>query len=1222
MPARLTSLELNGYKTFAARTVFAFADTVTAIVGPNGSGKSNIADSIRWVLGEQSYSLLRGKKTEDMIFSGSELRPRAGMASATITFDNSDGWLPIDFSEVAITRRAYRDGENEYLLNGQRVRLKDVSELLSQSGLAERTYTIIGQGLVDAALALKAEERRRLFEEAAGIGLHRSRREEALRRLDTTRRNLERVQDILTELQPRLRSLERQAKKAQDYDQLKADLQVALREWYAYHWHQSQKDLALAREVSRQREADLERAREEQSASAEVVNSAREIIQSLRAQLSSWHRQLSKLHSQRESIVRDLAVTDERTRSLHEQIQVVQDELARLQEEKGYNLTRLEKAVEEVQRRKSELLEARSEAEAARKVLSARQAERREVEKNLQESRQALSKLTARRAHLGAMLSEKQSQLERQAASIASLEEAIAAAERELKAAEARLGAASERVQSAGSQRKKAEEALQAHNQHAALLEEERRQAQEKRSKLGADTARLKAQLEVLESAEEALAGYGSGAKFLIAEARKNRLQGIRGVLSGQLEVPAELETAVAAALGEYLDVVLFDQEERLSKALDQLERNPSRAAMVSLDSVYPGISTKQHGNGSDKVRNLVSTPGDTPGEVYGLAADLVRTSAELRPVVDLLLGRAWIVCDRRVAWQVIAMLRSQGDDIPSDLRVVTLRGEVFTPGGAVIAGQEGKPGTLSRPRQRKEIKKNLESTEQEYRRIDEVVRALEKQASELKQESERLAATLREARKEEDRSRSAHREADLAAEKARRQLQFQRDQVGRLRAEKNQLLKDLDDIRQELGEIEKRIGTAREQVRQKSAAFAELSLEEHQSRVSHWEARASMADRAAAEALSRKKEGEQAIERAEQTRLALENRLHEYRQGVVELEKDRERLRATEAQANREIEELRRSIDPSEKELEAREKELAGLLERENDTRQALSTAEHFNAQAKINLARRQEALDNLRHRIEDDFGLVAFEYNPEISGQATLPLEGMVEQLPVILELNPAVEETIKRQRALLRRMGPVNPEAKAEYAEVKERFDFLTGQVADLNKAEADIKEVIAELDMLMQKEFRRTFDAVAAEFKTIFTRLFGGGSARLVLTDPDDLTNTGIDIEARLPGRRTQGLSLLSGGERSLTATSLVFALLKVSPTPFCLLDEVDAMLDESNVARFRDLLRELSQNTQFVIVTHNRNTVQAADIIYGVTMGADSSSQVLSLKLDQVKEVID
>jgi chromosome segregation protein len=267
------------------------------------------------------------------------------------------------------------------------------------------------------------------------------------------------------------------------------------------------------------------------------------------------------------------------------------------------------------------------------------------------------------------------------------------------------------------------------------------------------------------------------------------------------------------------------------------------------------------------------------------------------------------------------------------------------------------------------------------------------------------------------------------------------------------------------------------------------------------------------------------------------------------------------------------------------------------------------------------QERLETMRERIEDDFGLVEFEYAEDVSGPTPLPLGEMVEQLPMVAELPDGLDETIKRQRAQLRRMGAINPEAQTEYQEVKERFEFMTAQVADLHQAEADIKDVIAELDLLMEREFRRTFEAVATEFRQIFTRLFGGGSARLVLTDPDDLTETGIDIEARLPGRRTQGLSLLSGGERSLTATALVFSLLKVSPTPFCVLDEVDAMLDEANVGRFRDLLRELSQNTQFIVITHNRNTVQAADVIYGVTMGRDTASQVISLKLDEVGDVV-
>jgi chromosome segregation protein len=285
------------------------------------------------------------------------------------------------------------------------------------------------------------------------------------------------------------------------------------------------------------------------------------------------------------------------------------------------------------------------------------------------------------------------------------------------------------------------------------------------------------------------------------------------------------------------------------------------------------------------------------------------------------------------------------------------------------------------------------------------------------------------------------------------------------------------------------------------------------------------------------------------------------------------------------------------------------------------ISQAEQNFSQARITQVRKQESLDGLRRQIEADFGLVAFEYREDVSGPTPLPIDGFVENLPMREELSPEIESSLQAQRALLRRIGPINPEAQIEYQEIAERYEFLSSQVADLQGASEDVKRVIAELDEIMQREFCNTFDAVADEFHQIFGRLFGGGTARLILTDPDDLTSTGIDIEARLPGRREQGLSLLSGGERSLTAVALVFSLLRVSPTPFCVLDEVDAMLDEANVGRFRELLRELSKTTQFIMITHNRATVQVADIIYGVTMGRDSTSQILSLKVDELEKVI-
>lgn len=359
--ARLKALDLQGYKTFASKAVFEFAPTITAIVGPNGSGKSNIADSIRWVLGEQSYSLLRGKKTEDMIFAGSEQRARAGMASATITFDNNDGWLPIDFAEVTVSRRAYRSGENEYLLNGQRVRLRDVSELLARCGLGERTYTIIGQGLVDAALSLKPEERRRLFEEAAGIGLYRSRRDESLRRLEHTRRNLDRVRDILAELRPRLRSLERQAKRAQDYEQVRQDLHAALRQWYGHHWYRMLAVVGETKSLAEAESSARERLHAREAQTSADLNANRARMDTLRLEVRRLSQQLSDVFREREAIGRSLAVAQERLRWVTDQTAALEVEVEARTDTDRVLQARLSAAREEVAQRQQAVAEAEAQ---------------------------------------------------------------------------------------------------------------------------------------------------------------------------------------------------------------------------------------------------------------------------------------------------------------------------------------------------------------------------------------------------------------------------------------------------------------------------------------------------------------------------------------------------------------------------------------------------------------------------------------------------------------------------------------------------------------------------------------------------------------------------------------------------------------------------------------------------------------------------------------------
>jgi chromosome segregation protein len=1196
MPLRLKSLELHGFKTFAAKTNFEFAEGITAIVGPNGSGKSNIADALRWVLGEQTYSLLRAKKTEDMIFAGSEQRPRAGMASSSVTFDNSAGWLPVDFSEVALGRRAYRDGRNEYLLNSQQVRLKDINELLAQSGLSERTYTILGQGLVDASLALKADERRRLFEEAAGIGLYRARREEALRRLETTQRNLDRVLDILAELEPRLRSLERQATRAQEFAQVQTDLRLLLREWYGFHWHRAQRELAETLDTSRTQDAKLAEGRESYQGIRQNFATFRDHLNGLRSRLNSWHRQSAQLHENREKVSNDLAVLDERQRTLLENRQTLFADQARLSDELRIANERLMEAEAGTLRLQAEFDEAQQQVRSAQANLAQRQEERAHAEIGLQTARKNLEQLTTRTTQLRARLDELAARVKAQQQKLAAGDQVIATAQSDLQKAEAEHTRVSAARQAAETTLKEAETEVQSAQQRLTTLETLDKEKQATRAGKEAEQARKKAQLEVLDQAEQFLTGYAEGARLLLDAARQSKLDGARGALSAALDIPAELELAVAAALGDYTDAVMLDTGDHAEQALALLDTDQSgRAALLPMDLLAPHEALK--------------APHDP--DCVGVAADLVKAPAELRPALDLLLGQVLVVRDRKAARRLLA-------GRTGNVRAVTLRGEVFHASGQILAGKP-RTGALGRPRQRRELQESMAEADRQCVALNNELQKITGQIESARGEAKDREEGVRGARARLESARKTEQQSQVRVETAQRQLDWQTGQKKSLEEEISQAEAERTRSAADLSTSDGETSQVQEAIRSRTAALAELSLEESQEQVSFWSTRTAVAESALSDARNRHAERSLATTELAGQQTVLDARLAEIDRSLGSLDNERESLRTGSTGFNTQLDELARLIEPAEKELETAEAQEADLQKQETEGQAALARVERTYNQIQLDLGRKQEALDSLRQKIEDDFGLVNFEYDKDVSGPVPLPFDGLVEQLPAVTQLSADLEDNLTRQRAQLRRMGPVNPEAQQEYLSVKERHIFLTTQMEDLHKAEADLRQVIAELDELTRREFQKTFDAVAEEFHTIFHRLFGGGSARLVLTDPENLTETGIDIEARLPGRREQGLSLLSGGERSLTAIALVFSLLKISPTPVCVMDEVDAMLDEANVGRFRDLLIELSKQTQFVIITHNRNTVQSADVIYGVTMGRDSASQVISLKLDEISE---
>lgn len=1197
MPLRLKSLELQGYKTFASKTTFEFAAGITAIVGPNGSGKSNIADSLRWVLGEQSYALLRGKKTEDMIFNGSEHRPRASMASAHIVFDNTTGWLPVDFTEVGMTRRAYRDGHNEYLLNDQHVRLRDLNELLAASGLSERTYTILGQGLVDASLALKADERRRLFEEAAGVGLYRVRREDAMKRLDNTTRNLERVLDIISELEPRLRSLERQAKRALEYTRAQADLKVILREWYGYHWHHAQQELTESREVVKAQEARVREAREIHARAQAEYNTFREKFVGLRSQLNAWHRQSAELHNQREEVSRSLAVLEERQRSLLSSQSSVLADQNRTSDEERVARERLAKAEQEGTRLQGEHEDAQGQYSAAHQALEMSKTERAAMEEQLRAAQAEIEKSNTQRAEAQARLDELKSRLESLGSRLRATEQAIESAEVHARAAEEQYAVARQARQEAEARLRDAEGQLREKRGSLERLEATRRAKSEERAQKLAEYTRLNAQLEVLEQAEHSLAGYAEGARFLLDAARQARLRGARGALSASLDVPAELEVSVAAALGDTLDAILLDASE-IDDALQLLESDEAgRAALLPL---------------TNHSRPLIDNSKDENS--LGVASELVYAPEGLRTAVRLLLGQTLIVRDRATARRLL-------DELPTHARVVTLRGEVFRGDGLIIAGKATSAGgsALSRPRQKRELSESIAVLNTQIESVNGDVDALSAQITEAQRELNYAEERVREERLSVEEKSRAERRAEVEFESGRRQLEWQQQQRNQLNLEIEEAAAVRQTLIQSQSDVESQTARTQETLRALSEQLKTMDLMETQNQASYWSTRVAVAERALADANSRKEEREKEVARFDTRLVELTARLTEAETSLSGLEAERAALRERETELHTWIEELRVFIDPAEKNLETAEQEEARLQEAESNAQRALATAERLLGQVQLDQMRKQEALDNLRQRITDDFGLVMFDYAEDVSGPVPLPFEGMVEELPVVTEVSSELESQLAQHRTRLRRMGAINPEAKQEFETESERYAFMKTQVEDLQKAEEDLKHVIAELDELTRQEFAKTFDAVDKQFRAMFTRLFGGGSARLSLTDPDNLVETGIEIEARLPGRREQGLALLSGGERSLTAVALVFALLKVSPTPVCVMDEVDAMLDEANVGRFRDLLQELSKETQFIIITHNRNTVQAADVIYGITMGRDSASQVISLRLDQVTE---
>lgn len=1195
MANKLLSLELHGYKTFASKTDFKFPGQITAIVGPNGSGKSNISDSIRWVLGEQAYSLLRGKKTVDMIFSGSEQRPRASMASVSITFDNQSGWLPVEFSEVTITRRAYRSGENEYLLNNQRVRLKEINELLANSGLGERTYTIIGQGLVDTALSLKPEERRRFFEEASGIGLYRSRREEATQKLDKTLQNMQRVNDILKELHPRLSYLEKSKEKAKQYMQVQNDLNLLLKDWYGYHWHSVQKELKYAGEFLNKQNEQLNARRGEKQELEAKVNKIQANLNEKRDQLANWHLELSKLHSIKEDATREIAVTEERERSIRERSQelesailVMNDEVAQLQVE----LEALKQSKEKIQQ---ELAKASAALNTANLKLKERYSERGRIEKLVEDfqkqiiaNESEILKTESRIEYLTHQAENDRNDLQilnnNQSAvneSIEQINKRISDIEKENSNLQQEILNNQKNLESKRTLRNEIHEKID-------NLEKKYKEVDLTISKLGAE-------LKVLREAEESLAGFTSGSKEFVQAARGNKVRARFALLLDHLMVPQEYELAFSAALGEMIEGIILEEGSSIQEVLEFLEKNKT-SRTVFLPKWWKVKPYARLGE------NLNALP----------AAELVKGNDEYAQVIRNILSATLIASNAEEAEKLVQQL-------PQGIKVVTLKGEVFDTRGTITAGNEFRVKNLSRRREK-------ESTEKEIVTFHSEADGLKKDLDDYKAKMAQLNDEIRQLAELEQQQQKKIQHLGIDSHKAQIEKSQKQDQLRDIRKRLEQINTASDHRSKESTELKENLKVFKGQLAEKQKVLEEhfqkindLPVEELRSSVMELTSEKAVIEQMANQHHSRVSEKEKAINETMSKIETQRNRLAEMTQVLQELLVKKKELEETDNRVTGEIDRLSEKIKPLEEEVETGIKHQGNLLEEVDASRNQYSIAERHALQAQMKVDKLRDRLEELRKKIQEDFGLLPEETEEGLIGPKPLPLDGMIAMLPEIEILPENLDEQIKQQKSYLRRLGPINPDAEMEYDEVCQRVGFLTEQLQDLEKAERDLRQVVNELDDLMKKEFLKTFRKVEEEFKTIFGQLFSGGSARIFIEDEENIMESGIEIEATLPGKRKQELGLLSGGERSLTAVALIFALLKISPTPFCIMDEVDAMLDESNVVRFGELLRELSETTQFIVITHNRNTVQLADVLYGVTMGKDTVSQVISLRMDELTD---
>jgi chromosome segregation protein len=1163
----LKSLSILGFKSFADRVRLDFGEGITAIVGPNGSGKSNIADAIQWVLGEQNVRTLRAENSTEVIFAGSARRKPLGMAEVSLTVDNSDGQLPIDFAEVTVTRRLYRSGESEYLINKTPCRLKDIVELFMDTGLGRATYAILTQNEVDVVLSAKPEDRRALFEEAAGIQKYRHRKREALRKLENTEANLTRVVDILAELEAQREPLRQQAEVAIRYHQLVSRLREIE---VAALWAQVLES-ERAREQTQQEQQVLHRRLLEINAQLAECEA---LSQKLGEQIADAEAELDTLRALQQASLTAYERAESRRALIEQRLQNSRDNLRRLQEELVENEHRyaeIQQQAQQWQERRLELEQRIQDLEQQREVARERL---RLAEHALQQAQQHYVERTQEVVRARAYLDWLRLRRTEAEKTIQALQNRIAEVGQNLREAE-------ERVRAAQAHRDKAvaaaELALREAQRYEAELQQAQADVQRKRQEVetrARENACLSARLQALLESEAAQEGLFGGVRAVLDAVSRGQMTGTYLLVADVLQPLEPYVTAIEVALGASAQDIITATEEEARLAIEWLKQHArGRATFLPLNLLRP----------SEPSPSLHQCLHE--GLAIGFAGDLVECARELRVVAQYLLGRVLVAPDFDSAVQIVRRYSGWS-------KVVTVDGELFLPGGAITGGKmPGRAtGIVSRKAERSRLERELRAGEEEEQR-------LRKQLQEAEQSAETARHRWQEARKGQEQAQQRVMQVESALQAVAQKQTLLQQQMHSLEQEQTEQAKRLYELDNEILELEERLPSDTRQV---------FSPEE----VSRYR---QQRDEAAAQlqelevTLGRLTEQQHALEHERESLAQRQRDLHQQTQNrqarIAE-------LKAQIAQDERALEQTLEELQRIAQQREQIEKDFLAQREvRQNLLQQNLENGERLK-----DLAAQQSALAQQAHEVELALARIEMQRTQAVARLwEEYEVDVSQETPPDLSQFTPETASEINRLRREIRQMGNVNTGAAEEYQRLTERYEFLQKQRTDLEAAREDILQAIQEIDASTRDLFLQTFGAVQQAFQEVFTRLFGGGKAELELTQPHNLLETGVEILVQPPGKRRQNLVLLSGGERALVAIALMFAFLQVKPSPFCVLDEVDAALDGANVEKFAEMLRDYARHSQVIIITHNPVTMECADVWYGVTMQEQGVSRVISYR---------